>query len=110
MTCKETNEKLALELYGDEVNKERFPLPNLGAELERCANELHLGSGICILRGLQPDRYSMEENTLLFLALASYIGDQRGVQNFKGAMLSAQHTQPISNINQLTNLSTCDGL
>ncbi len=31
---------------------------------------------------------------MLFLGLAGYIGDQRGVQSFKGAMLS----MPIQNI------------
>lgn len=75
-------------MNGDEVNKERFPLPALCSQLARCAEEVHRGKGISIIRGLRPSRYSAEENTILFLALADYIGDQRGIQNYKGAMLS----------------------
>ncbi|KAL7624809.1 hypothetical protein AAE478_004023 [Parahypoxylon ruwenzoriense] len=77
-----------LELDGDEVTRECFPLPNLQSQLEKCALEVHHGSGLCVIRGLKPDNYTIEDNIILFLALASYIGDQRGLQNFKGDMLS----------------------
>ncbi|KAI1407688.1 Clavaminate synthase-like protein [Hypoxylon sp. FL1857] len=76
------------ELDGDEVNRERFPLPNLQSRLDQCAFEVHRGRGICIIRGLNPKWFSIEDNIILFLALASYVGDQRGVQNSKGDMLS----------------------
>ncbi|KAI0828766.1 Clavaminate synthase-like protein [Hypoxylon sp. FL0890] len=77
-----------LELDGDEVNRERFPLPSLQERLDRCAFEVHRGRGICIIRGLNPKWYSIEDNIIILLALASYVGDQRGVQNSKGDMLS----------------------
>ncbi|KAI0017830.1 Clavaminate synthase-like protein [Xylariomycetidae sp. FL0641] len=77
-----------LELDGDEVSRERFPLPTLTKVLDQCAVELHQGRGVCIIRGLTPQHYSPEENVILFLAIASYIGTQRGVQNAKGDMLS----------------------
>ncbi|XDG02677.1 hypothetical protein ABKA04_002292 [Annulohypoxylon sp. FPYF3050] len=77
-----------LELDGDEVTRERFPLPNLQKHLENCALEVHRGSGLCIIRGLKPENYSIEDNIVIFLALSSYIGDHRGLQNSKGDMLS----------------------
>ncbi|KAI1204572.1 Clavaminate synthase-like protein [Annulohypoxylon truncatum] len=77
-----------LELDGDEVTRERFPLPNLESQLEQCALEVHRGIGLCIIRGLKPERYSVEDNIVLFLGLSSFIGDQRGLQNSKGDMLS----------------------
>ncbi|KAI1454222.1 Clavaminate synthase-like protein [Annulohypoxylon moriforme] len=77
-----------LELDGDEVTRERFPLPNLEDQLERCAFGVHRGSGLCIIRGLKPEKYSIEDNIVLFLALSSYVGEQRGIQNSKGDMLS----------------------
>ncbi|KAI1445037.1 Clavaminate synthase-like protein [Annulohypoxylon stygium] len=77
-----------LELDGDEVTRERFALPNLQKQLENCALGVHRGSGLCIIRGLKPENYSIEDNIVIFLALSSYIGDHRGLQNSKGDMLS----------------------
>ncbi|OTA98322.1 hypothetical protein M426DRAFT_17521 [Hypoxylon sp. CI-4A] len=78
-----------LELDGDEVTPELFSLPlELRDLFRQCANEVHYGTGICIIRGLKPDNYSIEDNIILFLGIASHIGDQRGVQNSKGDMLS----------------------
>ncbi|KAI1110586.1 Clavaminate synthase-like protein [Nemania sp. NC0429] len=79
---------LDLELDGDEVTRENFPLPVLGPKLRDCAAGIHRGSGVCIVRGLTPTAYSAEDNTIIFLGLASYIGGQRGVQTSKGAMLT----------------------
>ncbi|KAF3064375.1 hypothetical protein GL218_02753 [Daldinia childiae] len=77
-----------LELDGDEVTRECFPLPSLQDRLEKCAFEVHRGHGLCIIRGLNPDNYTIEDNIVLFLAISSYIGDERGLQNAKGDMLS----------------------
>ncbi|KAI0117962.1 Clavaminate synthase-like protein [Nemania sp. FL0031] len=77
-----------LELDGSEVTCDNFPLPVLGPRLKKCAARIHRGSGLCIVRGLNPNAYSAEDNTIIFLGLASYIGEQRGVQSSKGAMLT----------------------
>ncbi|KAI0160084.1 Clavaminate synthase-like protein [Hypoxylon sp. FL1284] len=77
-----------LELDGDEATPARFLLPGLRSRLEQCALDVHYGSGICIIRGLDHENYSVEDSTIIFLALASYIGDQRGLQSLKGDMLS----------------------
>ncbi|KAH9884270.1 Clavaminate synthase-like protein [Xylariomycetidae sp. FL2044] len=79
---------LSLGLDGDEITRERFPLPQLQAQLEQCAHEVHRGSGICVIRGLDPKKYNVEDNLMLFLGIASYIGDQRGIQSSKGLVLS----------------------
>ncbi|KAI0906616.1 hypothetical protein F4823DRAFT_565638 [Ustulina deusta] len=79
---------LSLGLDGSEVSRENFPLPVLGSQLSDCAVNIHRGSGVCIVRGLMPEWYSPEDNTIIFLGLASYIGGQRGVQTSKGAMLT----------------------
>lgn len=81
------DQRVGLELDGDEATRERFPLPQLEDLLEQCAQEVHRGSGFCIVRGLNPSKYTPEDNIVLFLALASYIGDQRGIQNAKGDVL-----------------------
>ncbi|KAI1817234.1 Clavaminate synthase-like protein [Poronia punctata] len=79
---------MSLKQDGSEVTRENFPLPRLGPRLKDCATDLHVGSGLCILRGLTPGTYSAEDNTIIFLGLASHIGDQRGVQSSQGAMLT----------------------
>ncbi|KAI0123987.1 hypothetical protein BJ170DRAFT_69118 [Xylariales sp. AK1849] len=77
-----------LEMDGDDVNRERFPLPNLESRLDRCALEIHYGTGLCVIRGLDPKKYSIEDNMMIFLGISSYIGNQRGLQSSKGAMIS----------------------
>ncbi|KAI0859417.1 Clavaminate synthase-like protein [Xylaria cubensis] len=77
---------LSLGLDGSEVTRENFPLPSLGPRLQDRAADIHQGSGLCIVRGLSS--YSAEDDTIIFLGIASYIGSQRGVQTSKGAMLT----------------------
>ncbi|ORY71330.1 uncharacterized protein BCR38DRAFT_331655 [Pseudomassariella vexata] len=77
-----------LGMDGDDVTRERFPLPNLQKRLDGCAAEIHDGTGLCIIRGLDPRRYSVEDNIMIFLGVSSYIGGKRGLQNSKGAMLT----------------------
>ena len=70
------------------MSKELFPLPSLGAKLERISKDLHDGRGIAIIRGLTPAKYSASDNILLFTGLASYLGSRRGAQDRFGNMLS----------------------
>ncbi|KAJ8127889.1 hypothetical protein O1611_g5748 [Lasiodiplodia mahajangana] len=79
---------LGLELDGSDVTCDNFPLPVLGPRLKNYATDIHRGSGLCIVRGLNPSAYSVEDNTIIFLGLASYIGEERGVQSSKGEMLT----------------------
>ncbi|ETS76887.1 hypothetical protein PFICI_10761 [Pestalotiopsis fici W106-1] len=77
-----------LGLDGDEISRENFVLPAIGPWLERCAIELHRGHGVVIIRGLDSTMYSDEDNTMIQLGVGDYLGQKRGVQSSKGAMLS----------------------
>ncbi|KAF3917104.1 hypothetical protein ABW20_dc0104721 [Dactylellina cionopaga] len=77
-----------LELDGRDVSVENFPLPTLGAKLKAFAEELHRGRGFFVLSGLDPKKYTPENNALIFLGLSSYIGEKRGMQNTGGDMIT----------------------
>jgi len=72
----------------DSINLETFPLPITESILARACSEVHQGRGFVILRGLGPDKYTPQDATKVFLGIASYIGNQRGVQDRNGSMLS----------------------
>lgn len=76
-----------LGLDGDCVARDNFPLPNLQHRLNAFALELHKGKGFFSIRGLDPARYSQEDNLILFLGISSYIGERRGRQDRRGNMV-----------------------
>lgn len=82
-----TNIAIALALDGDLVNRDNFPLPNLGAKLENIRMDLHQGRGFGLVRGLNPKKYSVEDLTVLQLGIQSYIANKFGRQDKKGNML-----------------------
>jgi hypothetical protein len=78
----------ALGLDGDEVSADNFPLPNLSRRLRASAETLHLGRGFVVIRGIDVSKYTVEDSVIIFLGVASYIADKRGLQDRKGNMLS----------------------
>jgi len=48
-----------------------------------------------VIRGLEPALYSAEDNLTIFLGLADYIGDIRGIQDRKGNMISTLVLEPL---------------
>jgi hypothetical protein len=82
-----TDRSLDLGLDDSEVRASTFPLPTLGEKLQQLSGELHEGKGFFVLRGLDPSRYSPQENNLLFLGLSSYVAETRGRQDDIGNML-----------------------
>jgi len=52
------------------------------------AVELHRGKGFFVVRGLNPNAYSLEDNTIIFLGMSSYIGEKRGKQTDDGRIFS----------------------
>ncbi|KAK4100171.1 Clavaminate synthase-like protein [Parathielavia hyrcaniae] len=72
----------------DDVTREAFPLPTIQAQLVRATLDVHQRCGFAIVRGLDPRKYTAEDNVIIFLGVASYIGEQRGVQDKKGSMLT----------------------
>ncbi|KAK0667425.1 hypothetical protein QBC41DRAFT_138556 [Cercophora samala] len=77
-----------LELDGHEIGRQNFYLPSLGARLQRASHEVHQGRGFVIIRGIDSQQYSVEDNAMIYLGIAAYIGDQRGFQDKKGNMLT----------------------
>ncbi|KAH7242242.1 hypothetical protein BKA59DRAFT_513755 [Fusarium tricinctum] len=75
-------------LDGDEVSPDNFPLPNLSRRLRASAETIHLGRGFVVIRGIDGSKYSDEDSVIIFLGVAGYIADKRGLQDRKGAMLS----------------------
>lgn len=75
-----------LGMHGDQVSREYFPLPGLESRLDRCALEVHDGTGLCVIRGLE-SKYSVEDYMTIYLGVSSYIGNRRGLQDAKGSML-----------------------
>ncbi|KXX78006.1 hypothetical protein MMYC01_201723 [Madurella mycetomatis] len=79
--------RLPGELGPDDVCPETFPLPNMASRLGRVSEIIHDGRGFVVLRGLQPDKYTMYDNILLYLGVTSYIAEKRGMQDFDGRMI-----------------------
>ncbi|KAI0394006.1 Clavaminate synthase-like protein [Xylariaceae sp. FL0594] len=77
----------AQELDGNLVSQENFPLPTLGVKLRAISVDIHSGKGFHVIRGLDPDDYSVEDLTIIWLGVQSYIADQFGRQDDRGNML-----------------------
>ncbi|KAE8378657.1 hypothetical protein BDV26DRAFT_280931 [Aspergillus bertholletiae] len=62
------------------INQDTFPLPELRQTLRSLSNEIHNGRGFFVLRGLDIDRYTREENIIIYAGVSSHIGNIRGRQ------------------------------
>jgi len=51
------------------------------------SKDLYQGRGFAVLRGLDPDAYSKDDSTVLFLGVSSYIGDKFGKQDMRGSTI-----------------------
>jgi len=76
-----------LELGGECVSRDNFPLPTVGTKLDKASHDIHNGRGFGLIRGVKPGRFSVEDMTLVYLGVSAYIADQRGRQDSKGNML-----------------------
>ncbi|KAM0342735.1 hypothetical protein ACHAPU_009227 [Fusarium lateritium] len=76
-----------LELDGDCVSRDNFPLPTLGPRLDRIRQDVHQGKGFGVIRGLNTQKYSPEDLTVMYLGIQSYIANRHGRQDRKGNML-----------------------
>ncbi|KAK4097516.1 Clavaminate synthase-like protein [Parathielavia hyrcaniae] len=77
----------SLDQDGDLVEPSSFPLKTLGPKLRALSRDVHSGRGFCVIRGLDPASYSVEDLTLAYLGVQSYIAEQRGRQDKRGNML-----------------------
>lgn len=78
------------------MHPDTFPLPKLGPKLQQAAVDVHGGKGFVVIRGINPDGFTPEENALIFLGISSYIGDKRGRQDEEGNMLGKSLTCLVS--------------
>ncbi|KAI1456975.1 Clavaminate synthase-like protein [Annulohypoxylon moriforme] len=61
------------------ISSETFALPSeLCKQLRKISDELYKGCGIALLKGLDPSRYTQEQNVKLFAGIASHIAAHRG--------------------------------
>lgn len=65
-------------LNGPDVDASTFPLPTLGPLLEAVTHNVHKGTGFSLLRDFNTQKYTAEDNLIIFLGLGSHIGSQRG--------------------------------
>ncbi|KAK0619376.1 hypothetical protein B0T14DRAFT_431180 [Immersiella caudata] len=79
---------LKLGLDGDAIGKNNFLLPTLRTKLEQACQDVHSGKGVAVVRGIPTAGYTPEDSLSVFLGVADYIGDIRGVQDRKGSMVA----------------------
>lgn len=77
----------ALNLDGDLVTKDNFPLPTLAPKLDQIRHDIHHGKGFGVIRGLDPLKYSVEDLTMVHLGIQVYIANRQGRQDGNGNML-----------------------
>lgn len=68
------------------VRRADFPLPTLGAKLDRMREEILNGRGFVLLRGLPVEGRSIREAATAYWGLGTYFGNARS-QNAKGHLL-----------------------
>ncbi|KOC13077.1 hypothetical protein AFLA70_102g003010 [Aspergillus flavus AF70] len=68
------------------LNPSTFPLPGLSLILRSVSSNLHSGYGFTLIRGVPVERYTREENMIIYVGISSHIGAMRGRQDhqFKG--------------------------
>jgi hypothetical protein len=65
-----------------DISRENFPLPSTLADwLDGVSDDCYNGRGFVLLRGLNPQRHSPEDNAALFAGISLYVAPQRGFQD-----------------------------
>lgn len=77
-------EKAGVELK--DISSQNFPLPTLHPRLEAIRNDVMLGRGFTLLRGLPVEKLSLWQTAAAFLGLGSHLGEARS-QNKHGHLL-----------------------
>ena len=63
------------------ISQETFPLPSLHSRLRDISREIHLGHGFTVVRGVPVDKYTREENVIIYAGIASHVATIRGRQD-----------------------------
>ncbi|KAG0647273.1 Satratoxin biosynthesis SC3 cluster 17 [Hyphodiscus hymeniophilus] len=89
------------------VNQTSFPLPKPSPLLRQYARDPQSGRGFFVLRGLQPDKYNIEDNIIIHSGVSSYIGSIRGRQDSK-LIDGVKHSQLLNHIKDLSHTSVAN--
>ncbi len=65
----------------NEISSETFKLPTLSKRLSHVSKEVFEGKGIAAIRGMSPDKYTVEDNIIIHAGISSYIAPLRGNQS-----------------------------
>ena len=76
-------------------------MPHLSPILRREAKNLQSGRGFFVLRGLQVDNYSIQDNIIIYAGVSSYIGSIRGRQDNK-IIDGVKQSQMLNHIKDLS--------
>ena len=90
------------------MSRDNFNLPNLSRTLDQVQHDIYEGRGFAVIRGLDPKKYSVEDLTMIYLGLQSYVGDELGRQDKKGNMLG-EHLHSRRKLSALTDDSAYRG-
>jgi hypothetical protein len=82
-----TDHLIGLELDGDAVCRDNFPVPRLSAKLDQVRQDVYNGRGFAVIRGIDPLQHSVEDLTIIYLGIQSYVANLQGRQDKKGNML-----------------------
>ncbi len=69
-----------------EITQDSFPLPGMQAYFRQVQNELRLGLGFVLLRGLPRERYSLDDMARIYYGLGVHLG-RPGPQSWQGELL-----------------------
>jgi alpha-ketoglutarate-dependent taurine dioxygenase len=69
-----------------DITRELFPLPTLGAELQRLAGELIEGDGVLLIRGVPVEKYGKQRASTIYWGVGMHLGNP-WPQNAKGHLL-----------------------
>ncbi|KAL2884852.1 Taurine catabolism dioxygenase TauD TfdA family protein [Ceratocystis lukuohia] len=72
----------------DSISPATFPLPLLGPKLSGVGDELYNGRGFGLIRGLDINKYSVEDRSTIWLGIQSYIASLRARQDKAGNMMA----------------------
>lgn len=80
-------------LDGSDVSRSKFPLPNLGSQLDKICKDVYQGRGFAIVRGLDVDAFKPDDLAIIYIGVSSYVAERRGKQDQRGSMLckSSRH-------------------
>jgi hypothetical protein len=86
------------------INQISFPLPSLHQVLRGHAKDLQSGRGFFVLRGLRVDKYSVEDNIIIYAGVSSHVGNIRGRQD-SNTVDGAKYSSVLNHIKDLSQTS-----